>query len=299
MRIGRKLFPYPVLNNNPTLSSFENTSFSLNTTLVQEKEFFVLKQASISTNNETILEMMEDGYLGATVIVECSSTVFRSNFEISNVPMDIKIPIRLLREKVFISSFIYAKKAIKNFQSEDFQEEYKPYKFDLNKYSIVAADDGFNTYIDYEEEENRKASSIFLIIKNEDSQPGIMKVNLTSKKIILNLSSRYFEIYHGLKNNQVFKDVFFSLLAVPSLVYALQKVKSNEEIDIERIRSEYIWFHSIENAYENIYKTELNNENFKKLSSIEFAQEVLDQPTTRALDDLLALNTVSMSIEEE
>lgn len=299
MRIGRKLFPYPILNNNPSLNGYEKTTFSLNINVIQEKNDFVLKQTSINTNNEIILEMIEDGLLGATVIVECSSTIYRAEFEISNKPEDIRIPIFLLREKVTISSFIYCKKTIKDFYSSDFQDDYKPYKFDLDQYTIVAADDGITINVDYEEEESKKISSIFLIINNDETENGIMKVDVTSKKIIINLSKFNFDTYHGLKNNVVYKDVFFSLLAVPALIYALGKIKESEESDLDQIRNDYLWFNSIEKAYERIYKTKLTEDKYGELSSLEFAQEVLDNPTTKSMQDLMNLNILSLSTEEE
>lgn len=299
MRIGRKLFPYPVLNNNPSLNGYEKTTFSLNVNVIQESKDFVLKQASINTNNETILEMIEDGLLGATIVVECSSTLYRSDFEISNKPEDIKIPIYLLRDKVTISSFIYSKKPIKNFYSNDFQDDYKPYRFDLEQYAIVAADDGITVNVDYEEEESKKTSSIFLIINNEEIENGVMKVDVNSKKIIINLSKFNFDTYHGLKNNVVYKDVFFSLLAVPALIYALGKIKESEEIDLDQIRNDYLWFNSIEKAYEKVFKTNLTDDKYKELSSIEFAQEVLDNPTTKSMQDLMNLNILSFTSEEE
>jgi hypothetical protein len=299
MRIGRKIFPYPVLNNNPSLNAFDKTTFSLNVKIVEEDKDFVLKSASINTNNETILEMLEDGLLGATVIVECSSTVYRADFEISNQPEDIKIPINLLRDKVTISSFIYAKQSIKSYYSEDFQDDYKPFKFDLEKNAIVAADDGITLNVAYEEEETKKASSIFLIINNEEINNGTMKVAVQSRKIILNLSKSNFDIYHGLKNNIVYKNVFFSLLAVPALVYALSEIKKVEVIDLDQIRNDYTWFNSIERACENLYKTPLTEDKFKEISSIVFAQEVLDKPITKSMEDLMTLNILSTTSEEE
>jgi hypothetical protein len=299
MRIGRKLFPYPVLNNNPSLNAYEKTTFSLNVNVIQENKDFVLKQASINTNNETILEMIEDGLFGATIIVECSSTVYRSEFEISNKPEDIRIPIFLLRDKVTISSFIYSKKPIKDFYSNDFHNDYKPYRFNLEQYTIVAADDGITINVDYEEEESKKTSSIFLIINNEEIDNGVMKVDVTSKKIIINLSKFNFDTYHGLKNNIVYKDVFFSLIAVPALIYALGKIKESEETDLDQIRNDYLWFNSIEKAYERLYKTTLTQDKYRELSSLEFAQEVLDNPTTKSMQDLMNLNILSFSSEEE
>lgn len=299
MRIGRKLFPYPILNNNPSLNSYKKTKFSLNVNVIQDNKDFVLEQASINTNNEKILEMIEDGILAAIIIVECSSTIYRSQFEISNKPEDIKIPIQLLRDKVTISSFIYTKKRIVDFHLDDFEDDYNPYKFDLEQYSIIAADDGITINVMYEEEESKKTSSIFLIINNEEIEDEVMRVEINSKKIIINLSKFNFDTYHGLKNNPLFKDVFFSLLAVPALIYALGKIKESEEAHLDQIRNDYIWFNSIENAYEILYKKKLTEENFSNLSSIEFAQEVLDNPITKSMQDLMNFNALSTFSEEE
>ena len=163
MRIGKKLFPYPTLNNSKNITCFKNCDFSLEYDDCDDEENLILKNAHIKVNDEVINKLLDESKLKATVIVECSSTIFRKSYDISRIPNDIIIPINNLREQVVISSFIYATENI-NFISPNFLDDYDGYSFDIEKYDIIAIDDGFTTRIEYDEDKDKKVSSIFSIV---------------------------------------------------------------------------------------------------------------------------------------
>ena len=47
MRVGKKLFPYPVINNSEKVSSFKDSSFSLVYEDASDDEFLILKDAHL------------------------------------------------------------------------------------------------------------------------------------------------------------------------------------------------------------------------------------------------------------
>ena len=73
-----------------------------------------------------MIKLIVDKKAEAVVIIECSSTIFRTVKSISIEPKDIIIPLHNLRGKVEISSFIYAK--------EEFE---LAYQYDPENYAIV------------------------------------------------------------------------------------------------------------------------------------------------------------------
>lgn len=288
MRIGKKLFPYPTLNNSKNISCFKNCDFALEYEDCDDSENLVLKNAHIVVNDETINKLLDESKLKATVIVECSATIYRKNFDIGRIGKDIIIPINNLREQVVISCFIYA---VQNFEfiSPNFLDDYDGYSFEIEKYDIVAIDDGFTTRIEYDEEKDKKVSSIFSIIKDESITNHLMKYEPTTRKIIIHLPEEQFGCYENMKNNDNYQELFFSILTVPALIFCLQNIQDrllyNEET-LDNIRIDYKWFESIEVAYKNLNNIELTDDIFKKADIPMLSQQLMNNASVTAISDL-------------
>lgn len=110
MQIGNKLFPYPTINNIGLRNCFKETTYSFRCNDYSDGQKYVLENACVEINNENIKKLINEGYLGVGLIIECSSTVYRKMFEVSIEPRTINIPIGNLRDKVEVSCYIYAKK---------------------------------------------------------------------------------------------------------------------------------------------------------------------------------------------
>lgn len=288
MRIGKKLFPYPTLNNAKNMSCFKNCEFSLEYEDYDDNEKLVLKNAHIVVSDEAINRLLDEGKLKATVIVECSSTIYRKNFEISKVERDIIIPLNNLREQVVISCFIYATEDFR-FNSINFLEDYEGYSFDIEKYDIVAIDDGFTTRVEYDEDKDKKISSIFTVIVDENINDNLMKIEPTSRKIIIHLPEEQFGCYENMKNNDNYRELFFSIMTIPALIYCLQNIQDrllyNEET-LDNIRIDYKWFESIEIAYKNNYGEDLTDEIYKKVDIPMLSQKLMNNASVTAISDL-------------
>ena len=288
MRIGKKLFPYPTLNNSKNISCFKNCSFALEYEDMDDNENLILKDAHIEVDDKTINDLLDSGKIKATVIIECSSTIYRKNFEISKIKKDIVVPLCNLREKVVISCFIYATESF-TFKSDNFLEDYEGYSFDIEKYDIIAIDDGFTTRVEYDEEKDKKVSSIFSVIVDENLSEQLMKIEPTSRKIIIHLPEEQFGCYENMKNNDNYRELFFSILTVPALIFSLQSIQDrllfNEE-SLDNIRIDFKWFESIENAYNNLYGFTLTDDLFKKADIPMLSQKLMNNASVTAISDL-------------
>ena len=89
MRIGKRLFPYPVLNSQTVLNLYHNSTFSFVCDLNQEDEYFILENTHYINNNDTIQNLIDEGKVTVVCIVECSSTIYRETFKITDVPTRI------------------------------------------------------------------------------------------------------------------------------------------------------------------------------------------------------------------
>ena len=291
MRIGSRLFPYPVINNNVYLSEYkENLNFELcvefneNGEVYKNRNHVCLKNSHFKLNDQELLKLCDEGKIKCALIVESSSSIYRERFEITTTPKDILLPLHELKNDVYVSSYIYATENIDDFVSSGFNDDYQGYTFDIEKFDILAADDGFRFNIDYNLEEDNKVSSIFTIIKLEEST-DVMGCNMDPNKIIIYLSAKYFSDYETMKNHSDFNEIFFAMLVMPVLVNCLSDIKTayaNND-DISDITDDYHWFKSICFSYEKEKGKKLTMDEFKRLTALELAQDVFNYSTTKGL----------------
>lgn len=297
MRIGKRLFPYPTINNSKNISAFESTNYSLTyDELMYEDENFVIKNACIKIDNENILKLMNLEKLAGSLIIECSSTVFRKTFQINTVPKDIFVPLVELRNKIEVSCYIYATEDF-DFVDDDFLEDYCGYTFEIEKYDIIAIDDGFTTRIEYDEENDNKISSIFSIIAKEDIDTEIFQVEKAFNKIFIYMSEDSLKKYDSLKRIDVLQNTFFAIIIVPALISVLQELQTEikvSEKSLDEIKIDYKWFETIEKAYADIYKTELTTDLFIITDIVELAQKLINNATINSINDTF-INTFSNS----
>lgn len=299
MRVGKRLFPYPTINNSKIASCFKESSYALEYEDFEDSDNLVLKNAHIILDNDKLIDLIVNRKAEAVVIIECSSTIYRTVKPITIEPKDIIIPLHNLRGKVEISSFIFATEDIK-YSNDDFLDDYEGYSFEIEKYDILAIDDGFTTKIEYDESEDKKLSSIFRVIKSTDPELKTMKVESGDKFIKIVLPEKEFSYYDNLKNREYFKNIFFSIIAIPSLIKCLQEFKS-EKMDIDYIRLNHCWFDSIMTAYKKHYGEELTDELFMDIHVEELAQTLMNYATVSSIEDIsnLFLKNMMMGGMEE
>ena len=290
MRIGRRLFPYPTLNNSKIACCFNQSSYSLEYLdyTDRDSDSYTLKDAHIVLNNSNLANLLDVGKAKAVLLVESPSTIFRQLYQLTTNPTDVKIPISNLRGKVEISSYVYAVADINDYQDGDFLEEYEDYKFNIEKYDILAIDDGYTLKIDYEKEKDNKLSSIFLVICDSEEKSNVMKVENRDKQVVIYLPETQFGIYDRIKEDEYYQDIFFAIITIPALATCLINLQKSD-VDLEDIIMNHNWFRSIVNGYKRVHNSELTSEIFKELNAFELAQELMNYATVRSIDDIFGI----------
>lgn len=291
MQIGNKLFPYPTINNIELRNCFKETSYAFKCNDYNDGQNYILEDAYIEINNENIKNLIEEGYLGVGLIIECSTTVYRKMYEIGIQSQTIKIPIGDLRDKVEISCYIYAKKDIDVFQDDDFLEEYNGYSFKIDKNDIIAIDDGYTTVIDYDESVDKKVASIFQIIRDKSAES--MVIEKKAKKIVISLPDDEFTYYDNLRKNDNFQNIFFAMIAIPALTYCLKEFQDairTGDYELDSIEMEYNWFISVKKAYKNQFNVELTEEILKNSNVSVISQKLLNDGNLKGIKDLFDIS---------
>ena len=134
MHIGRRLFPYPILNNDPLYSQFENSSFQLEYEEIIDEEYYIINDLYVNLNNNYLISLINKKQAQIVCLVECSSTMFRKIYNLDlNKKECIKIPLTEVNGLINVSSYIIATQNIPSYYSKDFSNDYLDYSFNIEK----------------------------------------------------------------------------------------------------------------------------------------------------------------------
>lgn len=299
MRIGKRLFPYPVLNNEKLNSQFKASTFTLIYDEILTENEYLLRNIHCELNNDMLIDLINEGRASIICVIECAETMLRKNYKLTLEPSEIKIPLRDLNGKISVSAFVIANEDIKDYFSIDFLEDYEGYHFNIEKNDILAVDDGFINRISFDEDEDTKKSSIFVVIKDKTIKDETMRIEYDSMKIIITLPEAQWNAYESGKRLKKLESIYFSILAIPALSYALSCLQANGESGIDALRIDYKWFNSFAVQYANIHGEELTDEVFLKMNPHVEAQKLMNTPVTKALDDVFGFTMGTFGGDED
>ena len=290
MHIGNRIFPYPVLNRNEALSDYvEDSVFKVEfdvdesgAPIVQNGEV-VFKNLHYTITDASLISLLEQGKMKGAFIVECSASVYRSRFEISTIPYDLKVSAHEINGNVVASCYLYAAEDIANFKSTGFIPEYAGYSFDIDKFDILAVDDGFKFKIDLDPSEDDKVASIFTVVKKE-GDGDLMSCVYDEKRIVVQLPAAYYGCYDNIKSKKECNNIAFAMIAIPSLAYCLEDIYSQYG-SLEEILDAHSWFNAVCISYKRKTGNALTFEEFENMSKLELAQMVLNSASCNGLKD--------------
>lgn len=305
MHIGNRIFPYPVLNRNEALSDYiPESSFMVKfdvdddgAPIVQNGEV-VFKNLHYTLTDASLAALIEQGKLKGAFVVECSASVYRCRFDISSTPYDLHVSAHEINGNVVVSCYLYATEDISDFRSTGFIPEYSSYTFDIDKFDILAVDDGFKFKIDLDPSEDDKVASIFTVVKKEDGG-DIISYDYNDKKIIIYLPASFYSDYDNIKTKKECQNIAFSILAIPALACIMEEMLSREYESIEDILDFHSWFKAICISYKRRTGAELTFEEFQSKNKLELAQLVLNSAFCNALKDFDNMLLGGMNPSEE
>lgn len=296
MRIGSRYFPYPVLNQNREFCGYKKSNFCVSCQKEEDDETnsIIFKNVTYDCDNEQINKLIHEGKINVYVVIECIETVFRQVFPLSENPRDIRINRNYVDGKVIVSCFASTNEPIVGFEDEDFLDDYHGIKFELDKNSIVAIDDGFDFVSNHVEKTDNYISSFITVIKNTDpKEQDTIYCELTFNKVVVKMPNDIFGKYENTKENDQMIPIYFQMLLVPTLItvfYSLiLKVKEENIEDLDELQQQYKWLFSFCKAYKNNIGKELTIEELLELDPYKAAQELIKHPANNAVSGLYDL----------
>ena len=310
MRIGNRLFPYPVLNRDSELSDYpEGTYFSLLFDLDEtgsprvEGEELVLPNIRYGIGCPPIEKLLELRLASGALVVECSASMYRRCFAISSQPRQIRIPINELNGEVSISCYLKADGDIIGFGGEGFSEVYRNISFDIEKNDILAVDDGLTFRIGHDASSDNRVSSIFKIVRLEQEDTNRTTYESTDTGIIIELPAKYYDSYSKIKMRSDYNNIAFAMIAIPALTGCLfdvqNEVQAGNYSEIDDIVEGRRWFNSVRFSYKKATGQELSIDILNMSNPYELAQTVLNDASCKGLADFSELLLGSGSDDAE
>lgn len=305
MRVGKKNFPYPVLNRDQSYSTINESFFRINENyeIIYENGLMKIKNIKYELDDSGIQKLIDDKLIKIFLVIESSSSFFKKTFELTNESKNFEVSIDDLKDRVEFSSYGVVVDNIPNYKLNNFNEFYQGFNFSLAKNNIILIDDGFSVNIEIDESDDDIVSSIFLFIR-DDINKEIISVNHDNQKINIHIPEEQFQIYELTKRLDQMSYVYFSNLLIPALLQTLTEIKfiisedPNYE-DISDICRDYYWFSSISKQYKNVYEEELTIDILHNINILELSQKLINNPVTKSIDRIYELTKGGDDIDED
>ena len=213
--------------------------------------------------------------------VECPTTIYRNGFGRSIENFSCKIPLSLVKDKIYMAAFITLRRDTKNFSCNDWNEDFGGLTFNLQKGSVLAYQN-FPPFVIAEDPNIFKnVGSIFSVYKklgDDDNAP--FDVELTTQKIRIGLNEKNYTLYRRYCQNPTMQPILNAMIVLPVLVSVFDELKHDDA----QVHMEDAWFLSLRAAYK---QKKVNFDTLlEEADSLTLAQAVMGLPITQALKSL-------------
>ena len=276
----RRIFTYPVLADGR--EDYKTCSF-----LAEMKNSFdpannIVIELNFLTDCAEINNAVDRGDAEYIFHVECPATLYREIFSSNSNVFSCKIPRDSVKKEINCAAMIVLRRDIKNFFCADWSEDFGKINFNLPKGSVLAYQNLPTLKLNEDPNIFKNVASIFSVYRRAvDGEP--CEVNLEQDKIKIGLNSKDYDLYRRYCANPNFQPILHAMIIFPALVYIFEELKDDNDFEIY---GEKAWFRSLTVAYRrkkiNFAEYILEDEN----SSIKLAQEVMNLPITKALENI-------------
>lgn len=288
-------FPHPVLSverDDYQESIFVNECQLLDESINKKKYIF---QSKINNTNNELKKLVEDGKVAYSIRVECPRTHFSKSFNFTTSQNSFVIDPNEVDGLIKISTFIVASSNIKEFYSEDFHEDFRDMKFNIQLGEILGAHKTGYLIDEKQQEQEDSVKSIFIFRKDNEFASKGFNYDLNDRIIIyLNEENynRLSQLQQGVEG--AFK-ILHSMYAVPVLTSILNDIEylGDEFIDEQLSRK---WMVSLLKQFEKMGITrETLQDMIREETPISLAQELVEFPMKKSL---LLIESIANSEEE-
>lgn len=241
--------------------------------------------AVFKTNNNGLLQLIEQRKARYAVHVECTQTRYRNIFTTETEKFSFEISAGMLDGRVEVTSFILASKAVDKYCNDRFHPDYAKLTFYVRKGDTLAVGHDREFFAEKKSDPLRKLPSIFSIVQNEDPEATGMDIDTNGDKVKVVLSRLNFDAYVSLKADQALHPMLSAAVIVPALVTVIDEIKraaAENNIDSYNDRR---WFLVVARRLREIGIDPQVADTFSE-TSLRIAHELVGQPLSASLEGL-------------
>ena len=287
MKYNNVSLPYPVLGiNDDVFPLLEDDCIVMADPIKNAQEYIF--RIELKQKNKEIEKLISEGKAEYACELECKDTYLRHCYHSSVSNFDIHVPRRSVNGRINFSCFVAAKTAIIGYSNSNFNEDYKGFKFDLDKGDLLVVFPlaYYNTNIRFDK--LFAAGSFMQIVETAN---GIDKTwfNLEEDRILIELPHDMFVKYQSIGNN--FPELIHSSLVHNALVYALSNLSDYAD-------KGKLWADSIMQRIQS--EPQLQQYDLTDMQDVfRMADQLLQDPYKRLLDAIERINESIHSDDRE
>jgi hypothetical protein len=270
MNYNNRTYPHPVLGIENNI----NDSFEINFNVSTDKGLISIN-IEYKLSNKDLTKLIESRLATYCIQLYCKGTLYREVFRSHKpLPQKIDIPSTRLHDHVEADFFICACDKIVNYTNSSVSDDYKGYKFLIEKGDILAYG-GKGIFYANKSFEELKSVSAFMNIDAGNKKTMPMYNDYEGDKITIYLSQSSYELYQKIKSQEFYFDTLHSSLVLPALIEAIRFTQSNESEDYQDRK----WYILLDNL---IQSNDIGD-------PLQIAQKILDHPVNRSFASLFEI----------
>ena len=276
---ARRLFTYPVQADERD-DYKSNFNADIKTSIDAANN--LLLEIFCRTDCAEINRLISGGDAEYLLHVECPSTIYRTVVVRGVGNFSCKIPLSLVKEKIYLAALIVLRRDVKNFSCRDWNEDFSGLTFDLQKGSVLAYKNFQPVTLAEDPNLFKNVSSIFSVYKKLANDAAPFEIEMTSQKIKIRLGAKEYDLYRRYCENRTMLPILNALIILPPLITVFDELKADAQA-----HGSDAWFLSLQAAYRrrNLDLTKLIDAE----DSLKLAQEIMNLPLTKALESFTAI----------
>ena len=268
MKLNTQAFPYPVLTNlEGPGADYKDSAFQCSlkfSDTVQEDQSFELQYLFMLSNDE-IDDLIENGDARYAIEISCTETLKREIKFLDNSGTT-NINASELYGRVDFTPMVIVRNAKSAFTSVDLNEEYDNALFDLNFGDIIAIDDTWTKYIEFN---NLSFDSLIRVNTSDELDPLDYRIEPTPSIIWIYMGFEIRDIWNELQQNKELKPALAMSIYKDVIYLAIEEMISDEDSEANR------WARSLRGAIESVGLSVPAEHDFNQINVI--AQKLVQQ----------------------
>lgn len=282
MKLEDRFYPYPLLTE--ARDDYKEKSFSADINITNVNKSYQI-DASFQIDEPQIKNLIDLGRASYSLFILNEETRYRKIESTFQPNISLTIKASMLTGKVTIIPIVVANSNINDFESPNFNDDYKGYCFSIKKGNTLAIAPSYEFDAVQNKDDLKQIPSIFTVVRSMDKNLKTMQVDLMSPRIAIKLDKDTFKVYNELRLNPSMAKLLSTLIILPSLVYVLQIIF---KVDVDSELNEFeglTWYKVIESKLNSLNYSKENWPTYEQ-DVIEIAQLLIGNPLKSSLEEL-------------